>query len=594
MRKVSVLLVAVVLMVFASVVVSDVQRVVAEQTEFVPGEFVVKLKPGVHSTQLLNLGALRTDMLSAEHRLFVLRFVPRLSSLSILNSLKKHPMIEYAEPNYIYTIGDVSVERSEMISDPDFSKLWGLHNTGQKVKVSDDEEIQATADADIDALEAWAVETGSKTIKVAIIDTGIDYTHEDLAENILKNDGEMGEYTDEQGQVKNKETDKVDNDGNGFIDDVYGWNFSANTNDPKDDHSHGTHVAGTIGAVGNNNIGVVGVNWRVSLLPVKFLSSGGSGTLEDAVKAIEYARSRKVHIMSNSWGGGGFSQALADVIEAASKDGILFIAAAGNSSTDNDKSPHYPSSYESENVIAVAATDSDDQRSTFSSYGKTSVDIAAPGSDIYSTVLDNKYGFMSGTSMATPHVSGVAALVWAHEPNLTMAELKTRLFNTSDEILMLKRRLGYGRVNVYNALTNTIPTKTEPTDPSLFKEAEQKIASPHDYENGKVYTWKINHSGALRLRVHFEKFDTESGYDFVSVKDKNGKTVDYLDGKLDPFWSFEVEGDTLEIVFKTDPYVAKYGFDIDKYQYLEEKKDTPTDPKKKRKPKPKTPKKPKK
>ena len=593
MRKVSVLLVAVVLMVLSSFVVSDVQRLVAEQNEFVPGEFVVKLKPGFRSMQLAHLGAISTEMLSQDLNLFLLRFPQTLSSLSILNNLKKHPMFEYAEPNYIYTIGDVVIDRSEMISDPDFPKLWGLHNTGQKVKISDEEEIQATADADIDALEAWAIETGSKDIKVAIIDTGIDYTHEDLAENMLKNDGEMGEYTDSEGNVKNKETDLVDNDGNGLVDDVYGWNFVANTNDPKDDHSHGTHVAGTIGGVGNNNIGVVGVNWKVSLLPVKFLSSGGSGSLDDAVKAIDYARQRKVHIMSNSWGGGGFSQAMADAIEAASKEGILFIAAAGNSSVDNDKSPHYPSSYENENVIAVAATDSDDLRSSFSSYGKTSVDIAAPGSNIYSTVLENKYGFMSGTSMATPHVSGAAALIWAHEPNLTMAEVKERLFKTSEEILMLKRRLGYGRINVYNALTNTIPPKTEPTDPTLFKDAEQKIASPHDYENGKTYTWTITHPGALRLRVHFEKFDTESGYDFVSVKDKNGKIVDYLDGKLDPFWSFEVIGDTMEIVFKTDPYVAKYGFDIDKYQYLEENKNTP-DPKKKRKTKPKTPKKPKK
>ncbi len=153
--------------------------------------------------------------------------------------------------------------------------------------------------------------------------------------------------------------------------------------------------------------------------------------------------------------------------------------------------------------------------------------------------------------------------------------------------------MGYGRLNVYNALTNTIPPKTLPTDPALFKEAEQKVSSAHDYENGKTYSWKINHPGATRMRVHFEKFDTESGYDFVSIKDKNGKTIDFLDGKLDPFWSFEVEGDTLEIVLKTDPYVGKYGFDVDKYQYIEEKKDptTPADPKKKIKPKPKKPKK---
>ena len=220
---------------------------------------------------------------------------------------------------------------------------------------------------------------------VAIIDTGIDYTHPDLAANIFINTAEIpGNH--------------IDDDGNGFVDDVRGWDFVNRDNDPMDDHFHGTHVAGTVGAVGDNGLGVAGVNWSVRLMPLKFLDSGGSGSTADAVAAIEYATMMHVDVMSNSWGGGGFSEALRLAIENAMNAGILFVAAAGNSSSNNDLFPAYPASYDLDNIVSVASTTATDNLSNFSNFGPTTVDLAAPGSNILSTLPGSTYGLLSGST----------------------------------------------------------------------------------------------------------------------------------------------------------------------------------------------------
>ncbi|MCB0271271.1 MAG: S8 family serine peptidase, partial [Calditrichaeota bacterium] len=240
---------------------------------------------------------------------------------------------------------------------------------------------------------------------------------------IWKNPGESG---------NGKETNGVDDDGNGFVDDWRGWDFANNDNDPFDDNAHGTHCAGIIGAVGNNNRGVSGINWNVSLVGLKFLTGSGSGSTSDAIDAILYAVQMNIPILSNSWGGGGFSQALADAVEAANQAGILFVAAAGNENNNNDSNPNYPSNYTSENVLAVASSDRRDIRSSFSNYGKTTVDLAAPGSDILSTTPNNNYQSFSGTSMATPYAAGTAALVKAQYPNINHIALKYRLMGSVD------------------------------------------------------------------------------------------------------------------------------------------------------------------
>jgi subtilisin family serine protease/DNA-binding beta-propeller fold protein YncE len=314
-----------------------------------------------------------------------------------------NPHVEYAEPNYL-----LSIERTP--DDQSYTDLWGLNNTGQ---------LGGTPGADISAEEAWNVSTGSRSVVVSVIDTGVDYRHPDLEANIFINAGEIP-------------GNGVDDDGNGFVDDLRGWDFSANDDDPLDDNGHGSHVAGTIGAVGNNRIGVVGVSWQVSILPMKFLSSSGVGLTSAAIAAIDYSTMMGVDIINASWGGGGFSQALQEAIGAASSVGILFVAAAGNDGSDTDQNPHYPASYDLPGIISVAASTDVDGLASFSSFGAESVDLAAPGSRILSTVRNGLYGVASGTSMAAPHVAGVAALMRAVAPDIGVAEMKQLLISSVD------------------------------------------------------------------------------------------------------------------------------------------------------------------
>ncbi len=341
----------------------------------------------------------------------------------------------YVEPNFVQIMGEVI--ESTTPNDGSFSSLWGLNNTGQ---------TGGTADADIDATEAWDLTTGSSDVVIGIIDTGIDYNHPDLVANMWTNPGEVAD-------------DGIDNDGNGFIDDVYGWDFANDDSDPIDGHSHGTHVSGTIGGVGNNSTGVAGVNWNVKLMALKFLTDSGWGYISNAISAVNYATMMKrdygVNVLatSNSWGGGGFSSAMEDAIRAAGEEEILFVAAAGNSNSDNDVSPHYPSNYDLDNVISVAATDHNDNRASFSSYGATTVDLGAPGVSIYSTTRNGGYASYSGTSMATPHVSGVVGLMAAYNPSATIAEIKAAIFDSVDPIAALSGlTVTGGRLNAYEAL----------------------------------------------------------------------------------------------------------------------------------------------
>jgi subtilisin family serine protease/chitodextrinase len=354
-----------------------------------------------------------------------------------IKALEKNPTIAYIDMDY-----EVSI--LETPNDPRLSELWGLDNTGQ---------TGGTNDADIDALEAWDIQTGSSGIVIAVIDTGVEYSHVDLSGNMWTNPGETA-------------SNGVDDDGNGYVDDVYGWDFYNNDNNPMDDHSHGTHCAGTIAAMGNNGIGVVGVNWEAKVMALKFLSASGSGDTSDAVAAIEYATMMKreyeipVIALSNSWGGGGFSQALEDSITAANSEGILFVAAAGNNyGSNNDVVPYYPAGYDVPNVMSVAATDHNDYLASFSNFGASTVDLGAPGVNILSTVLNNGYGTKSGTSMATPHVSGVVGLIKAHFPGLTSSEIKARILGAVDPVSSLQGiTVTGGRLNALNALeVDTVP-----------------------------------------------------------------------------------------------------------------------------------------
>ena len=337
--------------------------------------------------------------------------VPASDRAAALAELRRNPRVRFAEPDAVYSV-------DALPNDPSFGQLWGLNNTGQSVKTA-----TGTPDADIDAPEAWSTTTGSSSVVVAVIDSGVDWHHPDLAANIWTNPGES---------CPGCASDGVDNDGNGYVDDVHGWDFVNDDNDPFDDHGHGTHVAGTIGAVGSNALGVTGVNWNVRIMPLKFIAANGEGTADDAVRAILYATRMGAVVSNNSWGGEEFSQALEDAIVDADEHGSLFVAAAGNSAKNTDSTPDYPSGFDVPNVLTVGATDQNDVRAWFSNYGKRSVDLAAPGTNIYSTWPGGSYRFLDGTSMAAPHATGVAALAKAAFPSASAVGLKTLLLRTVD------------------------------------------------------------------------------------------------------------------------------------------------------------------
>jgi hypothetical protein len=346
--------------------------------------------------------------------------------------LQQDPQVRYAEPNYVITI-------AALPNDPAFGNTWGLNNTGQTINGS-----PGTPDADIDAPEAWNATTGSSNVTVAVIDTGVDWSHPDLSSQIWINPGEI---------CSGCRNDGIDNDHNGFVDDWHGWDFANNDNNPTDDHGHGTHVAGTIGAAGNNGTGVAGVNWNVKIMPVKFLNAQGSGTDAGAVSAVLYAAQNGADVMNNSWADNVYSQALADAINVADQHNSLFVAAAGNNGTDNDSTPTYPASYDMPNVVSVAATDNKDNRAFFSNTGRRSVDLGAPGVDIYSTWPGGGYQYLSGTSMATPHVTGAAALAKAAFPSASAAGLKALLLGTVDPKPGLATTTSSGgRLNIGNAV----------------------------------------------------------------------------------------------------------------------------------------------
>ncbi|QDU71862.1 S8 family serine peptidase [Mucisphaera calidilacus] len=369
---------------------------------------------------------------------------PRVSLLGEADGVSwvDDPAIRYVEPD-----GALRLHQT-LASDPYFGSLWGLHNTGQSF---------GTHDADIDAPEAWSVFTGTSDVVVAIIDSGIDYNHPDLADNMWRNPGEIP-------------GNGIDDDNNGYVDDVYGIDAANNDSDPMDDNSHGTHVAGTIGAVGNNGIGITGVNWDVEMMALKFLDRYGDGNNSDVIELIDYMVDMKLNhginivASNNSWGGSLYSSALMDAIEASNDAGILFVASSGNDRVNTDISGRYPHGYNLPGILAVGSTDRNDRLSSFSNYGVQTVDIAAPGTDIYSTVPGGSYGYKSGTSMASPHVTGAAAMLMAANPNASIFEIKQLLMDTADSVSELTGKIANaGRLNLNTAI-QTIGLHTEELD----------------------------------------------------------------------------------------------------------------------------------
>ncbi len=450
----------------------------ASGAEFKPGEVIVKYKEGILRARS-DVNSLYTSVgVKTVRRYFGLMhgyehliLEENVDVQNALDALRRDSTVSYAQPNYILhalpiavaqNLDDESLVKADNVRANDECWISGIpfppgcsdsssspgarpgDSSGKRpaLKGAPVEMTPPVADPDVDksygvtkigAVEAWRQNyRGSKDFIVADIDTGIDYNHEDLSFNMWRN--------------PNPDPTQQD---------VVGFDFVHNDGLPFDDNEHGTHTGGTIAAVGGNGVGTSGVIQKVSLMSVKFLSGQGDGTTADAIRAIDYAIQHGARVLSNSWGGPGDTdnQALRDAVERARAKNVLFVAAAGNDGSDNDETPSYPAAFSSDNVVSVAATDSSDRIASFSNFGKKTVHLAAPGVGVYSTLPGNKYGKLSGTSMACPHVAGALALLWSQRPKLTYKEVKELLLKNVDRLPVLEgKTVTGGRLNILNAL----------------------------------------------------------------------------------------------------------------------------------------------
>ncbi len=511
----------------------------------VPGQFVVELKRdrGEYSQVELEKRLGGKVLRTIRPNMVLVQREARDGSEKVARDLRTLEMVRLAEPNYIFRVFSSP-------NDVDYLKQWNMNNSGE----IDSAGTRGLPGVDVGAERAWEVQSGSKDVIVAVVDTGIDYTHPELISNMWTNELE------EKGQSG------VDDDGNGFIDDIHGYNFVSNTGSPMDDHGHGTHCSGTIAANRDNSIGIAGLNRNVSVMAVKFLDGQGEGTLENAVRALDYTIKMKARILSNSWGGYGESEILKEAVGRTRDAGQVFVAAAGNDSGDNDSDKNtIPAAYDFDNIVSVAAIDNRGELASFSNYGASSVHVAAPGVNIYSTSMNGGYETMSGTSMAAPHVSGIAALLLAANPTLNDKGVKERIMKGARPLKGLSGKIsGGGLSDAYYTLTGDQPPE-DPNDPGAWAEKiEYRFSSDHPYLENANQTFKIQVSGAKKISVHFSKLETESGYDRVQFFNSKEESFGYLSGsKTDGGFGPIVDGDTVILTFTSDGSVNGYGFDID-------------------------------
>lgn len=472
-----------------------------QKVAFVPNRVLVAFKPSANRAMVSSpaFGLVPNTAISSPYFTAYDIVAPGMTVDQAITALRANPSVRIAEPDFY-------VHSMQAPNDPLFGDLWGLNNTGQAGGV---------AGADIDILLAWKKQKGKPAIKVAVIDTGVDYTHEDLAANILKKNGH-----------------------------VVGYDFANNDSDPMDDFGHGTHCSGTIAARRGNNLGVAGVAPGVKIMPVKFLGSSGGGTLSGAIEAIDFARENGATIMSNSWGGYGYSYFLYEACARANDAGIVFVAASGNAGISVDDTPMFPAGFNRflPNIISVAATDRSDTIASFSNYGD-SVDVAAPGVDILSTVPGNGYELNSGTSMAAPHVSGAMALILSEFPDISIAAAKDRLIRGADHLAnLLHYTKTAGRLNANNALeTDLIPPGSITNFVGVQRSSSAvsySFVSPGDDGNsGKASYFDVRYSYKPITEANFLAA-TQAGVQATNVS--NGGTVKFAITGLVPSASRKV------------------------------------------------------
>lgn len=481
----------------------------AERGRYREGELLVKFRPDVtaKSAEALHQGsgAVRKGSFGLVPNLELVA----LRGISVKDAIAAYmsdPRVEYAEPNYIRRA--TSTVPNDLYFNP---QQWSLNNTGTFA--------HGTPGADIKMPLAWDITRGSNAVIVAVLDSGVDYTHPDLVNNIWTNPGETNC------------TDGVDNDGNGFVDDCRGWDFVNADNDPIDDFGHGTHVAGTVGAATNNGTGIAGVMWNVRLMPLKMLDSEGFGTTADEIAAIQYAVAKGAKIMNASFSGSEFSNAERDAIVAANNAGVLLIAASGNGGDDSvgdniDLAPEYPAGFNLPNIISVAATDQNDRRASFSNFGPNSVHVAAPGVYVLSTITPGLsfslctgspfvgYNFCSGTSMAAPHVSGLAGLLYSYYTGFTYSQIRATILRYVD---ILPDLTGWiktnGRVNAFSALSSLL----QPTNLSAAATSSSSI----------TISWTDNATGEDEYIV-----ERKTGGSFAQIASLGPNSTSYTDSSL--------------------------------------------------------------
>ncbi len=442
---------------------------------------------------LLSTAGLRSvDTYSLVPGLVFARPVAGQKTVNSLAALVDNPNIEYIEPDYLLTIARTP-------NDPLYNNTYSLNNVGQTGGV---------ANADIDAPEAWDITTG-KNIVIAIIDTGIEANHADLSANLWVNPGEVP-------------GNNIDDDNNGFIDDVNGYDFTNNTGAAIDELGHGTHVAGIVGAVANNGVGGVGVNWLARIMPLRFMNAQGIGATSNAIRAVNYAVAMGARVINASWGGGSFSQAMYDTLAAANVAGHVFVTAAGNESNDVDSKLHYPSGYDLPNIISVGSTTAKDEFATFSNYGVITIDLAAPGDRIESTYKGGGYQILSGTSMSTPYVAGAISLLLSVAPNLSVADIRSAILNTVDVLPALKTRVATsGRLNILRAL-KSVNSNLHLT-PISARLGLNKTLQFNVTGGVGPYSWSVTNSAVGSIGAGDGLFvATQAGVTRINVKDSMG------------------------------------------------------------------------
>lgn len=487
---------------------------------FVPNQIIIGFKQGLNQESIDDFyadysskyGLSEKKNLNSENSKIPITKLVRTSipvNYNLIEKLQNDKRVDFAEPDYLVSINT---------NDSYYNLLWGLENTGQDIRGS-----TGTSDADIDAPLAWAKLGTTNKVIVGIIDTGVDYDHEDLAAHMWTNDAEATGIAG------------IDDDQNGYVDDIHGWNAYRNNGNPDDDNGHGSHTAGTIGAVGNNQKGIIGVSQDVEIVACKFLSRSGSGSTSDAIECFNYFTKLKdqgydVRVTNNSWGGGGYSSAL---YNAMNNSKILHVVAAGNDGVNIDSSPQYPASYNLQNIISVAATDFNDNYASFSNFGN-SVDIAAPGVNIASTYKNNGYVWMSGTSMAAPHVTGAAALALSADNSQSTNSVKTLIMENADT-LNSQSKYSYKnhRLNLNLILSQLQPVVGNPTAPS----------SPTLSSTGKTdatinINWTTPSNGGSAITGYTYQWTTDStftSYNSTTVSPTNSATISGLEATTQYF-----------------------------------------------------------